>query len=301
MYLTPSTNVQLNPNFVKTASHLTGEWCRINQKLILACDMDETLLTETEGKRQLVLRPRILYMLRKLQQFYELCLVTYSTRDRTEDILRLKLDPDGRLFNGRVLCREDILAGFTNKREALFAHLPQSGSSKGLVKAKRLKPPAWSYVVILDDFPSAWSNFTTCIPIRPFVVSSLVNAARKSGVKNTPGERGYIMCVCKFFVKLHSIVFQGVRTLEDNGMRVKGEKVIESQKTGHNNSVTAFSTLVNLKRQINSAQKFLSMCYIDPGQLFSFETNRPSVEKHPRSAFGQPDFNANSNLGRGEA
>nr|CDS26594.1 RNA polymerase II subunit A C terminal domain [Hymenolepis microstoma] len=301
MNLTPYTQIQLNPNFLRTASHLTGEWCRTNQKLILACDMDETLLTETEGRRQLVLRPRILYMLRKLQQFYELCLVTYSTRDRTEDILRLKLDPDGRLFNGRVLCREDILAGFANKREAFFAHLPQNMTNKGLVKTKRLKPHAWSYVVILDDFPTAWSNFTTCIPIRPFVVSSLVNAAGSYGIKHSPGERGYIMCVYKFFVKLHSMVFQGVRTKEENAIRVKGEKILQPQTGRRNNSVTAFSTLFSLKRQINSAQRFLNMCYVDPGQLFSTEANRPSVEKVPKSPLRQPDFNANSNLGRGEA
>lgn len=291
--------MQLNQGFVRAVSHLTGEWCRANQKLILACDMDETLLTETEDDRNLILRPKVLYMLRNLRPFYELCLVTYSTRERTEDILRLKLDPNGRLFGGRVLCREDVLSGFANKREALFAHLPKSKGTKGLMKVRRGKPPAWPYVVMLDDFPAAWSNFTTCIPIRPFLLGPDVGASGSSGnkpVKNLPGECGYMLSVYRFLVKLHSAVFKRIHSTAEIEMnctplRTKGDRQALTRKSSYVNPtpvhMTAFTALVNLKRRINSAQRFQNMCYVDPGQLFTFEMNRTPVERRTRSVFNQ--------------
>ncbi|VDK20117.1 unnamed protein product [Taenia asiatica] len=297
--------MHLNQVFVRAASHLTGEWCRNNQKLILACDMDETLLTESEDDQHFILRPKVLYMLRNLRAFYELCLVTYSTRDRTEDILRLKLDPNGRLFNGRVLCREDVLAGFENKREALFAHLPQGKTSKGLMKVRRLKsgcmarPPAWPYIVMLDDFPAAWSNFSSCIPIRPFLLGTDGGGVTSNGRASTKvlvGECGYMLSVYRFLVKLHAAVFQRVRTpieVDTNcaPMRIRGERRVVCRKNScaSNGQVqmTAFSALVNLKRRINSAQRFQNMCYVDPGQLLTFECIRAPIERRSRSAFNQ--------------
>ncbi|KAM7534904.1 hypothetical protein Aperf_G00000112741 [Anoplocephala perfoliata] len=290
--------MQLNQNFVRAASHLTDDWCRTNQKLILACDMDETLLTETEDDRNLILRPKVLYMLRNLRPFYELCLVTYSTRERTEDILRLKLDPNGRLFGGRVLCREDVLSGFANKREALFAHLPQSKGAKGLMKVRRWKPPAWPYVVMLDDFPAAWSNFTTCIPIRPFLLGTDMATSGSSGkpAKNLPGECGYMLSVYRFLIKLHSAVFQRIRSPAEiemgcTPMRTRADRQVLTRKfsctTPTPVHMTAFTALVNLKRRINSAQRFQNMCYVDPGHLFTFEINRTPIERRTRSVFNQ--------------
>ena len=310
--------MHLNQAFVRAAAHLTGEWCRANQKLILACDMDETLLTESNDEQHFILRPKVLYMLRNLRAFYELCLVTYSTRDRTEEILRLKLDPNGRLFNGRVLCREDVLAGFENKREALFAHLPQAKTSRqGLMKVRRLKsgyllrPPAWPYIVMLDDFPAAWSNFTSCIPIRPFLLGPDVNS---SGVNGRPtarilsGECGYVLSVYRFLLKLHTAVFQRVKTpveidMNYAPMRVRAEKRTLSRRNSSGGvaqaHVTAFSALVNLKRRINSAQRFQNMCYVDPGQLLTFEGNRMPNERRSRSAINQSHAFVNSNSDRG--
>ncbi|EUB60300.1 hypothetical protein EGR_04858 [Echinococcus granulosus] len=244
-------------------------------------------------------------MLRNIRAFYELCLVTYSTRDRTEDILRLKLDPNGRLFNGRVLCREDVLAGFENKREALFAHLPQGKTNKGLMKVRRLKPgyivrpPAWPYIVMLDDFPAAWSNFSSCIPIRPFLLGpdgGGLNSNGKASTKILSGECGYMLSVYRFLVKLHAAVFQRVRTPIEVDMncapiRVRAERRVMGRKnsSGSNGQahMTAFSALVSLKRRINSAQRFQNMCYVDPGQLLTFECIRTPNERRSRSAINQ--------------
>ncbi|VDD76188.1 unnamed protein product [Mesocestoides corti] len=306
----------LNQAFVKAASHLTGEWCRNNRKLILACDMDETLLTESEDEQHFILRPKVLYMLRNLRAAYELCLVTYSTRERTEQILKIKLDPHGKLFNGRVLCREDVLAGFDNKREALFAHLPQSKTSKGLIKVKKLKngqpvrPPCWPYIVMLDDFPAAWSNFSSCIPIRPFLIGPGTGSIGKgkTSPKVLTGECGYVLSLYRFLMKLHSAVFEKVGAPATSTAIVptdiscspvagkSGKKLVGKKDTAGitaTGNPTAFSALVSLKKRINSAQRFQNMCYVDPGQLLTFD-GAPSVvmtavESKAKSSFG-PSF-----------
>lgn len=292
--------MHLNQDFALAASHLTGEYCRTNRKLILACDMDETLLTESEDEAHFIMRPKVLFLLRNLKIFYELCLITYSTRDRTEQILRLKLDPTGRLFKGRVLCREDMMCGFVNKQDALLAHLPQSkNADANHQKPKRarsgptIRPPAWPYVVILDDFPAAWSNFPTVVPIRPFIVG----AANKVTVSGRPipkvlaGECGYILSMYKFLCKLHSAVFlPNPKLFFENPDTGKSKKLSKSKC--NSNLVrppyfTAYSMMSGLRKKVTSAQRFQNLVYLDPGSLLCFESRNTPVlgEKRSQSMF----------------
>lgn len=319
----------LNQTFVEAAAHLTGEWCRTHQKLILACDMDETLLTESEDEQHFILRPKVLYMLRNLRAFYELCLITYSTRERTDQILRLKLDPQRKLFGGRILCREDVLAGFNNKQEAFFGHLPQCKVTKGLMKLKKarptqqVRPPAWSYVVMLDDFPAAWSNFSSCIPIRPFLISpgTIATANGRTMPKILNGECGYVLSLYRFLVKLHAAVFQTPKpanplaqtethapaptpantTFRHPAKDDKKGLVRKPNSTAVSglSNLTAFSALLNLKRRINSSQKFQNMCYLDPGHLFTFDGTSTAAlnatnERRARSLISQSRMPINS-------
>ncbi len=49
---------------------------------------------------------------------------------------------------------------------------------------------------------------------------------------------------------------------------------------------TAFSALLNLKRRINSNQKFQNMCFLDPGHLLTFEASQLGAnERRARSLF----------------
>ncbi|VDL99140.1 unnamed protein product [Schistocephalus solidus] len=279
--------MRLNQNFVKNAQHLTAEYCRQNRKLILACDMDETLLTESDDEQHVIIRPKALYMLKNLRVYYELCLITYSTRERARQILNMRLDPNGKLFNGRVLCREDVMAGFTNKQEAFFAHLPQDTRKTRISKVRSglhgatVRPPAWPYVVILDDFPAAWSNLASCIPIRPF----FVGAAAMTAVSGRPipkllaGECGYVLSVHRFLCKIHAIVFpkHSIQTMpsHDSGQNVADEQKREKKhttKTKTTTPPTAYATLLNLRRRINSNQRFRNLCYLDPGHMLNLDT-----------------------------
>nr|CAH8864510.1 unnamed protein product [Trichobilharzia regenti] len=276
----------LNGTFISLCSHLTVDYCQRNRKLVLVCDMDETLLTESNLTDKIILRPKINHMLRNLRNHYELCLVTYSTRDRTNYILNKYLDPQSRLFGNRVLCREDIYPQFRNKSDAFFAHLPKSyGRNRRLLREvigninSRLsirhntthprlhsrRPPVWTYVVVLDDFPTAWSNLSTCIPVRPF---HLINTGNKA--KTTRNESAYVLSLQKFLLKLHTAVFRdpcnminGERQNLDNASSSQTKKVC----------LSAHTIITRIKRHLSHNHHFQTLCHLDPYHLFDYENS----------------------------
>ncbi|CAH8864399.1 unnamed protein product [Trichobilharzia szidati] len=274
----------LNGTFISLCSHLTVDYCQRNRKLVLVCDMDETLLTESSLTDKIILRPKINHMLRNLRNHYELCLVTYSTRDRTNYILNKYLDPQSRLFGNRVLCREDIYPQFRNKSDAFFAHLPRSyGRNRRLLREvigninSRLsirhhthlrlhsrRPPVWTYVVVLDDFPTAWSNLSTCIPVRPF---HLINGGNKA--KTTRNESAYVLSLHKFLLKLHTAVFRDPCNAT-NGERQNLDNAGSQTKKA---CLSAHTIITRIKRHLSHNHHFQTLCHLDPYHLFEYENS----------------------------
>ncbi|KAA3681235.1 uncharacterized protein DEA37_0014128 [Paragonimus westermani] len=298
----------LNNAVLKLCSHLTPAFCQNNRKLILVCDMDETLVTEVHNGEKVIIRPKVCYMLRSLRNLYELCLVTYSTRERTNHIVSQHLDPDTRIFCNRILCREDIVPYFKNKFDAFLAHMPKSfGKDKmvtcevlgnvnfrnplssrsvnhGLRTIRSRRPPAWTYVVALDDFPTAWSNVPTCIPIRPFLVDGF---SRSRSYKT---EGNYVLSLHKFLTKLHSAVFRDTRTTI-SGLENPENKSSVDNLRGRCSS--AYSVITKIRRRPSQAHRFQVLCHLDPGRLIDFEHRTSSRHRQPR---GFREFRTSSSL-----
>ncbi|TPP64200.1 hypothetical protein FGIG_07169 [Fasciola gigantica] len=282
----------INQTVATLCSHLTPHYCLTHRKLILVCDMDETLLTEVQNGEKILLRPKVCYMLRSLRNLYEVCMVTYSTRERTYGILKELLDPDGRIFGNRVLCREDIVPQYRNKLDAFLAHLPKSfghdrneahevvGNVKcrpqntrlsmnhGSRSSRARRPPAWTYVVALDDFPLAWSNLSTCIPIRPFLVD---NNHRSRSTKN---EGIYVLSLQKFLTKLHNAVFRDQRMIMAGTDSPSDRLIADPARL---QTASAYSVVSKLRRRPSQAHRFQALCHLDPGHLIDFEAKRDRV------------------------
>ncbi|KAA0190968.1 hypothetical protein FBUS_09365 [Fasciolopsis buskii] len=282
----------INRTMAALCSHLTPHYCQTHRKLILVCDMDETLLTEVQNGAKILLRPKVCYMLRSLRNLYEVCMVTYSTRDRTYGILKELLDPDGRIFGNRVLCREDIVPQYRNKLDAFLAHLPRSfgggrnethevvGNVKCRSQNSRLplqygrrgsrarRPPVWTYVVALDDFPLAWSNLSTCIPIRPFLVDDnhRVRSAKNEGI--------YVLSLQKFLTKLHSAVFHEQRLMITQNDSTQDRFSADQFRL---KNTSAYSVVSKLRRRPSQAHRFQALCHLDPGRLIDFDARREKV------------------------
>ncbi|CAL8092675.1 unnamed protein product [Calicophoron daubneyi] len=284
----------LNETFAALCSHLTPQYCQTRKKLILVCDMDETLLTEIQSGDKILIRPKICYMLRSLRNLYELCMVTYSTRERTTNILKRFLDPDSKIFGHRVLCREDIVPRFHNKLDAFLAHLPKGfgkeknpnrevvgnvnfrssvnrrSFNRGFTTVRSHRPPVWTYIVALDDFPVAWSNLSTCIPIRPFLVDRL---HRSRATKN---EGTYVLSLQKFLTKLHSAVFRDSRpgTMQND---VPGERA--PADSTRPSTVSAYSVISRIRRRPSQVHRFQALCHLDPGHLIDFDSHRTTPKR----------------------
>ncbi|TGZ71775.1 hypothetical protein CRM22_002476 [Opisthorchis felineus] len=290
----------LNTNVVSLCSHLTPSYCQNHRKLILVCDMDETLITEVESGDRVVVRPKICYMLKNLRPQYELCLVTYSTRERTDAIVSNHLDPDAKIFGNRILCREDILPHFKNKLDAFLAHMPKSfgkeksgtrevvgnvhfrnasetrAVNRGFTTVRSRRPPVWTYIVALDDFPLAWSNLPTCIPVRPFLLDKY---QRQRSSKN---EAVYVLSLQKFLMKLHNAVFQAPRhTLG----RLEGLDNKSAVELSRHKPKSAYSVITRIRRRPSQVHRFQSLCHLDPGRLIDFDVRSMSVHRHHRDTY----------------
>ncbi|KAF8565092.1 hypothetical protein P879_05706 [Paragonimus westermani] len=298
----------LNNAVLELCSHLTPAFCQNNRKLILVCDMDETLVTEVHSGEKVIIRPKVCYMLRNLRNLYELCLVTYSTRERTNHIVSQHLDPDTRIFCNRILCREDIVPYFKNKFDAFLAHMPKSfGKDKvvprevlgnvnfrnplssrsvnhGFRPIRSRRPPVWTYVVALDDFPTAWSNVPTCIPIRPF----LVDGFSRSRSYRTEGN--YVLSLHKFLTKLHNAVFHDTRTTS-SGLEDPENKPSVDNLRGRCSS--AYSVITKIRRRPSQTHCFQAFCHLDPGRLIDFEHRTSSLHRQPR---GFKEFRTSGSL-----
>lgn len=275
----------LNSKFLTLCSHLTPSYCQSHRKLILVCDMDETLITEARNGDKVILRPKICYILKSLRHFYELCLVTYSTRERTQSIIEKYLDPDSKFFGNRILCREDIIPHFKNKLDAFLAHLPKSFGkspmtprevvgnvhfrssvirhpvSRGFTTIRTRRPPVWIYIVALDDFPLAWSNLATCIPIRPFLPN------RFSRNRQATSEINYVLSLQRFLIKLHSAVFRDQRT---SSYRNKTPELKAVTETSRSKCRSAYSVITRIRRRPSQVHRFQALCHSDPGKLIDF-------------------------------
>lgn len=272
---------QLNKNMIDQCAQFTPNYCLQNRKIILVCDMDQTLLTETCVSNQIIMRPRIKSMLKKLIKLYDLCLVTYSTRDRTYEILANYLDPKSKLFQNRILCREDIWPHFSNKLEAFLAHLPKTNSNVIVKTTKhnffqfldqnkfqlnyRKRPSVWTYVVALDDTPSVWASLKACIPIKPFFFN-----------QDRTMELAYVHSLGTFLQKLHKMVFQ----MHDHN----GIKTIQ----------TAHSVMTRLRFKHFSSYRFQSICFMNPASLIKL--NHENEDENDYNLFKRPnDFYKNNN------
>ncbi|KAF6774597.1 hypothetical protein AHF37_05926 [Paragonimus kellicotti] len=270
--------------------------------------MDETLVTEVHSGEKVIIRPKVCYMLRSLRNLYELCLVTYSTRERTNHIVSQHLDPDTRIFCNRILCREDIVPYFKNKFDAFLAHMPKSfgkdkmatrevvgnvnfrhslssrSVNRGFNTIRSRRPPVWTYVVALDDFPMAWSNVPTCIPIRPFIVDGF------SRSRSHKTESNYVLSLHKFLTKLHNAVFRDTRATIS---RLENSENKSSMDYLRGRCSSAYSVITKIRRRPSQAHRFQAFCHLDPGRLIDFEQRSNSLHRQPLES---KEFRTSSSL-----
>ncbi|KAG2226933.1 hypothetical protein INT45_010212 [Circinella minor] len=94
------------------------------------------------------LRPGLSEFLRKVSEKYELHIYTMGTRHYAEAVAR-EIDPEDKLFRGRILSRDE--SGSVTQK-----------------KIQRLFPCDTSMVVVLDDRSDVWSFSPNLIKIKPY-------------------------------------------------------------------------------------------------------------------------------------
>ncbi|WVF73129.1 hypothetical protein IAT40_007948 [Kwoniella sp. CBS 6097] len=93
-------------------------------------------------------RPGLQKFLDEMSQFYEMHVYTMGTRTYADAICKV-IDPDGKIFGGRILSRDES----------------GSFSSKNL---KRLFPTDTSMVVVIDDRSDVWADCPNLVKVIPY-------------------------------------------------------------------------------------------------------------------------------------
>ncbi|WWD19477.1 hypothetical protein CI109_103937 [Kwoniella shandongensis] len=115
-------------------------------------------------------RPGLQKFLDEMSELYEMHVYTMGTRTYADAICKV-IDPEGKIFGGRVLSRDES----------------GSFSSKNL---KRLFPTDTSMVVVIDDRSDVWGdcpNLVKVVPYDFFIGIGDINSAFLPKQKSTPG------------------------------------------------------------------------------------------------------------------
>lgn len=148
----------------------------LEKKLILICDLDETLLTtvlmevdvcstnfkdilytklknheEIEGYVTM-LRPNLNTFLTNVSKIFDLHLMTMGTKPYVNEMLKL-IDPKRKLFGNRITTKENFRAG----------------QSK-LDKAKEMFANGFEMIYAIDDRVDVWNNSDKVINVEPYCV-----------------------------------------------------------------------------------------------------------------------------------
>ena len=137
--------VDLDKTLIDTASKYRGNMTEEEANKLIDEDREHAgdFLQFVVGIRYLVrIRPYVREFLQKIAPLYDMQLYTLSQRSYATEIVKF-LDPDGKFFHGRILCRDDdAVRKFGIDRKCVSAFFP--GSDK--------------MVVVLDDSPQVWSQ-----------------------------------------------------------------------------------------------------------------------------------------------
>ena len=174
-----------------------------NNKLILMCDLDETLLTSalmevelpnrrfhdiiyTEMKNNpyikgyfTKLRPNLNRFLTNMSKKYELHVMTMGTKSYAKAMLKL-IDPGKKFFGNRITTGEEIISG--NKFE----------------KTKDMFSDCDNMICVIDDCTEVWDSNDRVINIDPYTPLS--------DLKYLVNEKEY-----KFRHDLHTLVLESIK------------------------------------------------------------------------------------------
>lgn len=111
-----------------------------------------------------------------MSKLYEMHVYTMGTRTYADAICKV-IDPDGQIFGGRVLSRDE--SGSRYRYDLLNGDVDRPGlSSKSLV---RLFPTDQSMVVVIDDRADVWGDCPNLVKVVPCTFLSPI-----PGKANTP-------------------------------------------------------------------------------------------------------------------
>lgn len=112
--------------------------------------------------RWLTDRPGLQPFLDRMSEMYEMHVYTMGTREYADAICKV-IDPDGKIFGGRVLSRDE--SGSESWSKLKWPSPDSSGfSSKNL---KRLFPTDQSMVVVIDDRSDVWADIPNLVKVVP--------------------------------------------------------------------------------------------------------------------------------------
>ncbi|KAI8800956.1 hypothetical protein BJ742DRAFT_779771 [Cladochytrium replicatum] len=112
-------------------------------------DVRRFVLPDSNGTYYYIkLRPHTIHFLQQVTQKYELHIYTMGTRNYARQVAQ-EIDPDSRLFNERILSRDDS-GSFAKK------------------SLKRLFPCDHSMVVVVDDRADVWQYSPNLVKVRPY-------------------------------------------------------------------------------------------------------------------------------------
>ncbi|KAI8882516.1 hypothetical protein K501DRAFT_333962 [Backusella circina FSU 941] len=146
--LLKSRKLSLIVDLDQTVLHATweptmNEWVKDSRK-----DIRHFTLPGSSHVYHIKLRPGLEDFLLEMSKIYEMHIYTMGTRTYAEAVVN-EIDPKGKLFNDRILSRDDS-GSMTQKR------------------LERLFPSNTSKVVILDDRADVWSFSPNLIQIKPY-------------------------------------------------------------------------------------------------------------------------------------
>lgn len=103
--------------------------------------------------------PGLTHFLNSLSELYEMHVYTMGTRTYADAICKV-IDPDGKIFGGRILSRDE-----SGSKLVVTIELTSGMSSKSLV---RLFPYDQSMVAIIDDRSDVWGDCPNLVKVVPY-------------------------------------------------------------------------------------------------------------------------------------
>lgn len=98
-----------------------------------------------------------------MSKLYEMHVYTMGTRTYADAICKV-IDPDGQIFGGRVLSRDESGSGYQSAIARSGGADSAGLSSKSLV---RLFPTDQSMVVVIDDRADVWGDCPNLVKVVP--------------------------------------------------------------------------------------------------------------------------------------